>query len=399
MKNMLTLLASVAALTLVFSACTSVYTGEEYYGYSPKHKQNNDKDMETLFDDEKNSEVQSSDWQNPLANNDDNSTVGVRQVYYDYNPMYVPVIVPWWYGYYGWMSYPYPRYGGPHFYIGFGYNPYYDLCWDWYSPWYDYHPYYGYNWSNYNYGWGYYGWFNQPYYSYNTGSAPRRNRDFGPNRNGREYSSGNDNGGYRVNRTGFSTTSNDYSSGVRTINTTSGNGYNRRSAVKSNSGDEFIRSNGNTSSGIGYNRTDTRSTSRDAYKSGAGNNYSAPNRTSQSVNRTIETVKGILNNRNSSSDGNSNSGSTNRGNYERQNSGNSSPTYNRSSEGSSYKSSTPTYSGSSNRSSSPTYTAPSRSSSPSYTAPSRSSSGSSSGSSRSSGSGSGSNSSSGRRGR
>ena len=42
MKKMLTLLASVAALALVLSACTTIYTGEEYYGYSPKHKQNND---------------------------------------------------------------------------------------------------------------------------------------------------------------------------------------------------------------------------------------------------------------------------------------------------------------------------------------------------------------------
>ena len=245
MKKMLTLLASVAALALVSSACTSVYTGEEYYGYSPTHKQNNVQEMETLFDDEQKAEDNQSDWQNPLANNEDNSTVEVRHVYYDYSPMYVPVVVPWWYGYYGWMSYPYSRYGGSHFYMGFGYNPYYDWYWDWYSPWYDYHPYYGYYWPGYNHhGWGYYGWFNQPYYAYNTDPAPRRNRDFGPNRNGRDaYNSGNDNADYRVNRQGFSTASNDYSSGVRTINTTSGTGYNRSSAVKSNSGDEYKRSN------------------------------------------------------------------------------------------------------------------------------------------------------------
>ncbi|TAL69885.1 MAG: hypothetical protein EPN82_04510 [Bacteroidetes bacterium] len=397
MKKTLTLLASVAALALVFSGCTTVYTGEEYYSYSPKHKTDNSREAESLFDDEEKNVDSTNDWQNPLAN--ENQTVEVRHVYYDYSPMYVPVVVPWWYGYYGWMSYPYPRYWGSHFYIGFGYDPFYDWCWDWYSPWYTYHPYYGYYWPSYNYGWGHYGWFNQPYYAYDPSPAPRRNRDFGPRRGSEFDNNGNGNTSWGANRRGFQTASNEYSSGVRTINSTSGYGYNRRSAVSTNSGEGYSRGNNSSSGSTSYNRRDSRSTGSDVYGRGTENVYSSPNRSSGTVNRTIETVKGILNSRNSSSEGNSNSGSYNRRSNE--NSGSSTPTYNRSSEGSSRRSnnSSPSYTAPS-RSSSPSYSAPSRSSSPGYSAPSRSSSGSSSGSSRSSGSsGSGSNSSSGRRGR
>ncbi len=392
MKKILSMLASVAVIGIILTGCSTTNTGEDYFGYSPKHKVQ-EPDVRTIYDNNNNNaDDNQGTWQNPLSDNYDNTYSNAGGVYNSYNPLYVPVIVPWWYNYYGWMSYPFYRrhyYSG--FYISFGYSPFDDYYNDWYSPWYDYNPYYGYYWPTNTY-YGYYGWFRQPYYAYNPGPAvPRKNRNFGPSRDGNVLTNSGTGGDWRINRTGYSgSSSSGYSSGRRTVyNTTPGSVYSTTGSVYSSGSGRYNRSgNGNTSngsvysqsgskwnsnSGTGYNKSGNNGTNRSFFKNGA-DNANPGNQSGGQMNRNSGAIKG--NPPSWKNEGGYNSGSAVKRSFgksiER-----STPAYTRPSGGISFPSFNRSSGGSRN---SGGYSAPSRSSSGSSN---RSSSGSNGGSNRS----------------
>lgn len=142
------------------------------------------------------------DWVNPMTQEDvdpqeDNldetsPQAATNVVYRSYSaPQYVPVVVPWWDSYSGWMGGCYSR---PVVVVRYrnwywGWNTY---C-DWYSPYYDYHPWYGGYFSYYRpryYGWNYgywRPWHHYPIYSYGHPFTPAPHkpntvRSWGPSR-------------------------------------------------------------------------------------------------------------------------------------------------------------------------------------------------------------------------
>ncbi len=156
MKSTLKILLVSALSLIILAGCSnSGSTRESYFGYNnnPKYEEES-----TNFTTEK----VETQWVNPLGSNKSQVT-SYEDVVYQTNglryqePMYIPVIVPWWSSYYGWMS--------PYNHRRFYFNSYYDnygYCgYDWYSPWYAYHPYYG--------GY-YYDWFrpDRSWYGYNS---------------------------------------------------------------------------------------------------------------------------------------------------------------------------------------------------------------------------------------
>lgn len=152
---------------LIIAGCVS--TGgsrENNFGYKrPEYKE-----PERIYNNET-KEV----WINPLA--DDEINYSWTNTYYAFRaPVFVPVIIPWWAGYYDWMGYPYWR-RGHGVYISFG--GFYD--WAWYCPWYSYHPYYGHYWYSHNW---YHPWYHHPVYDFHKEpiKEQKKNRNFGPSR-------------------------------------------------------------------------------------------------------------------------------------------------------------------------------------------------------------------------
>ncbi len=207
MKKLFISIAAAVIIALTVSACSSAGGSQnDYFGYNKPdadefYKEENSAERTT------NSAAQPSnvkaadrEWQNPLAEDYAGGASYDKAAYnpdvhvqYNYvNPMYVPVIVPWWDRYYGWVSYPRR---GFYVYVGSGYyGSYYGTYWggyyggyyayDWYNPWYAYHPYHGYSWRHYHYP-VHYSWWNQPVYSHHpakTSVRKRSVRTWGPSR-------------------------------------------------------------------------------------------------------------------------------------------------------------------------------------------------------------------------
>lgn len=130
-------------LVIALSGCVSTGSRGEYFGYNnaPRHAEVPAPPPEDRS------------WSNPLQQDPQPQQAVNRVDYYD-TPNdsrsygYVPVIVPWWDGYYGW-----PGFSSPYFSVrlSYGYYPAYN---PWYSPWYDYNPFYGGPCRN----WGYSSW-------------------------------------------------------------------------------------------------------------------------------------------------------------------------------------------------------------------------------------------------
>ena len=122
------------SFTLILGACTSYNYDNPYYGYS---------NSQDVVEDEE--DYDDNGWVNPMSdqNNQQNSKQNLSNNQ-NLGTNYVPVIVPWWNGYYGWGNTPRSRYG---------FYGYYSNYWgpEWYSPWYSYHPYYGVTWQQHWY--------------------------------------------------------------------------------------------------------------------------------------------------------------------------------------------------------------------------------------------------------
>lgn len=386
MKKNFTAVA-LAILGLYLAGCGTSGTVEDNFGYNrPDYK------VEPVRTEKKvavvNKNASEENWENPLAadnaGNDENNNVS--WVASSQNVVYVPVIVPWWYDYYGWMSYPSYRYRHSGIYIGFGYNfwnDWYSPYYDWYSPWYSYDPYWGYNWHHRPH-WGYHDWYyhdsyyhNHHGYSYEPDRVKNRtDRNFGSRRSG-VYNTNSSESSYTnvgasrmtgSSRTGSGSTKSIYQDrNVPTYDYSGSRNSNRNNVV---------------------NPTDSRGTSKSVYdnKENSGSrNYVSPDY-SPSGSRTNTDVDKST--RGSSDDSYRSSGSTSRSTSGTSgSSGNSGSS--RSSSGSTYKpdnSSTSKTSGTSSSSSSSSRTTTSSPSSSSTKSSGTSSSGSSSRSSGSSGS-------------
>lgn len=176
MKKLFLILAATATISF---GCSSTNSSSGYFGYNNR-PENNETSSSRQNQEVANTSGTNAGWVNPMAQNGNYANNQIDYVYadysYRYNPhVYVPVIVPWWNSYNGWVSYPFP---GSHlslYYTNFwGYN--------WYSPWYTFHPYHGGYWGGHFVG-GYHNWYNQPVYS--RSSRPIDNntyRSFGANR-------------------------------------------------------------------------------------------------------------------------------------------------------------------------------------------------------------------------
>ena len=111
MKKYFTIMA-IALVGALVSGCGSAGTIDDNFGYSrPESKPEPVKSEPKASLAEK--DIQVDNWQNPLAgdNSVDNAVAGSAVMAgNNNNVVYVPVIVPWWYDYYGWMGYPSYRY-------------------------------------------------------------------------------------------------------------------------------------------------------------------------------------------------------------------------------------------------------------------------------------------------
>jgi len=198
-------------IAFIITGCASQKgTKEDYFGYNNSPTINESTDKPTVTSKPKRSapptdsaitlsDPPKDDWVNPMAQDDDPqedyqddavqpvTTVG----YQPYSsPQYVPVVVPWWDSYSGWMGGYYSRpvvvVRYPNWY--WGWNSY---C-DWYSPYYSHHPWYGGYFSHYRpryYGWNHNywrPWHHYPIYNYgHTNPVPRKPnsvRSWGPSR-------------------------------------------------------------------------------------------------------------------------------------------------------------------------------------------------------------------------
>ncbi len=179
MKTYNTILV-VILTALIAASCSSIGGSGSYFGYSNKPRAN-----ESRPSGDTQIQTSSQTWTNPMVKQTDDSryqylalrSEDLRRNDYNYNrTVFVPVIVPWWSGYYGWVS---VRHHGRWYYhpsSGF---------WGcgWYSPWYDYHPYYGRYWDPWA-PWYHRSWYHQPVYAYSTNKPNHRDtyRSFGANR-------------------------------------------------------------------------------------------------------------------------------------------------------------------------------------------------------------------------
>ncbi len=177
MKSTMKILLISALTLLISTGCSnSGSTRESYFGYNnnPKFEEESENRLTEKVDNQ---------WVNPLGNNK-NQVSNYNDVVYQTNglryqePMYIPVIVPWWSSYYGWMS----PYNNRRFYSNSYYDSYGYCGYDWYSPWYEYHPYYG----GYYYDWyrPHRSWYNYNSYTDNHDRPEKKEsyRNFGASR-------------------------------------------------------------------------------------------------------------------------------------------------------------------------------------------------------------------------
>lgn len=176
----------ILIMTALFAvSCSSTGGTDSYFGYSNKPRANEPRPADDI-------QTQSSSqaWTNPMAKQTDDArnqevalrSEDLRRNDYNYNrTVFVPVIVPWWSGYYGWVSVRHHSRWHHHPSSGF---------WGcgWYSPWYDYHPYYGRYWDPWA-PWYHRSWYHQPVYAYSTNKPNYRDtyRSFGANRGSYTY--------------------------------------------------------------------------------------------------------------------------------------------------------------------------------------------------------------------
>ncbi|MFW5701978.1 MAG: hypothetical protein ACOCX7_03435 [Bacteroidota bacterium] len=184
MKNFVVTLSIMLSIAFIASGCSNQTQRDNFFGYDndPEKETSPPAREETSYAARENDE-----WRNPLSGDQTTAAGGAgaayRADYVDrtyYDQMYVPVIVPWWSHYYGWLG----RYrSGIH--ISVHHGGYWG--WDWYSPWYDYHPHYGYYWPRYYP--VHHNWYYQPVYSYHKKKVEKDEyRNFGPSRG--DYSKG-----------------------------------------------------------------------------------------------------------------------------------------------------------------------------------------------------------------
>ncbi len=206
MKSLVVIFALSAFV--LYGCATPKGTKEDYFGYnnSPIIPENTDKPVASSKPKRSAPPIDTTtplayapkdDWVNPMATDDDpqedyNDDVTQQRIttagYQPYSsPQYVPVIVPWWDSYSGWMGGCYSRPVVVMRYRNWywGWNSY---C-DWYSPYYDFHPWYGGNFSYYRpryYGWNrpfWRPWQHYPIYTYsNPTQKPNSVRSWGPTR-------------------------------------------------------------------------------------------------------------------------------------------------------------------------------------------------------------------------
>lgn len=124
-KYVLSALCLISVITL--AGCVSTEPRSEYFGYN-----NITRSEETTPVVKK-----ENNWQNPLRDASQNEDHTYTADYRSYG--YIPVIVPWWDGYYNWPGFSRTYIRFSYGYPGYYYPPYYP----WYSPWYDYNPFYG----------------------------------------------------------------------------------------------------------------------------------------------------------------------------------------------------------------------------------------------------------------
>lgn len=245
-------------IPLFFVACTTYNSENSYYGYDNSTKVIEDEDELRLDD---------SGWTNPMANssNDGNVQRVERVDRNQYNgPVYVPVIVPWWNGYYSWGHVPRRRRG---YYI------HYSNYWgpEWYSPWYSYHPYHGVTWYDY--------WYVRPHHRY-WHSSPVSSYTDRPIRRSQSRNFGNTRGTYSVYnpRTANRTITNTRDYNPRTERYTS----NGESVFRRGENYEVRSGNRNNSNSSNVRSTSTRSSSSRSTYSQPSNSNSSPSSNSNS---------------------------------------------------------------------------------------------------------------------
>lgn len=363
MKKLFTALVLFISSLLLLSSCSTTYAERtKYFGYNNNSENFQESNDEVVYLEEENSQK----WENPLSKKNNYENKNDVEVVYIINnsPIYVPVVVPWWRTYYGWIAYYDPVFSF-HWRCGYYWG------WDWYSPWYHYHPYYGYVWGPYYYDYywsypGYYHWYYQPYYSYYRHYKDPNSRDtrrFGPGRGDHDYRTYN-RSSYRNGIINSSSRDDSYVTG------TSGRSYSRlysgRSTIRTNNIDLSNDVRSTVRSSISPNNYSS-SNNRTNVRSINGNNYlpstNTLNRSSDRSNSSITTKKydpdkfGSSSNnnlQNSNKDGFYNYRSNSRSTYERKSYDNSNNNRNSSSgfRSSSPKNSNTNYNNSNSKSSS-----------------------------------------------
>lgn len=247
----------LALISYFLLSCSSYEKTENYFGYE---KPENEKPKEVKVENKTSNDTdsQDEDWVNPLSSeNQENvytessegKNLTVINNYYSHNRNYVPVVVPWWYDYYGRFS---NRRNGVFVTLSYGNG----WGYDWYSPWYRYHPYYGVSWDYYNRNFYRSYWYRQPVYSYERNRIDRREYSrFGPSRG--KY------GNQEVSRrNNYIRDNNDYN---RSSRERGSNVYSRTSGSReSGSRRGYDRSSGNSRSKSGVNNSGTQS--RESYR-------------------------------------------------------------------------------------------------------------------------------------
>jgi len=249
MKKILLLLIPV-----FFVSCTTYNSSNSYYGYDNSQEVIDEQDLND-----------GDEWQNPLASNNEPDQVqrvqNSNKTQYN-GPQYVPVIVPWWNGYYGWGNMPRRRAGVSVYYTNY-WGP------EWYSPWYSYHPYYGVTWYDY--------WYVRPHHRHWQRNHIPSYTDR-PIRRNQPRDAGNSRGTYSV-----------YNPRNNTRAVSNTRTYNPRTERYTSNGENVFRRDGNyeVRSGNRSNSNSNRSnssSSRPSYSQPDNNNGKSSTSTSKSSN-------------------------------------------------------------------------------------------------------------------
>jgi len=328
MKNLFLILVVISAITI---SCSSTNSGS-YFGYKNKPEYTDTKPSSNNQQ-IPNTVNSNAGWVNPMNSNNTNSVNGfVYSDYsYRYNPyMYVPVMVPWWSQYQGWVSYPFP---GSH--LSVCYSNFWGY--EWYSPYYTYHPWSGNYWGVWHN--GYHNWYNQPVYSRNERPVQKNTyRSFGANRGTYSNTSSSRNVGSSSSRgnsnLGGTTSGRVETSSSRIRNESSTNSGNIFRGSESIPTSDRTSSTRSSSSNRGENKTfrpveSSRPTADRPASNNNGNVYRSNNDNSGSTSGRTYSAPSSNNGSSSSSRGSesnsgSSSGSSNRGSSGSSSSGSSS---------------------------------------------------------------------------